>query len=82
MQETQADKDDYNSWSVRYYSIAEYSEIFKNIFGNFKYSNHSLIGIGILKDDLKYISFKNKILAGVSLLGSMLTKIIPGLKNI
>jgi SAM-dependent methyltransferase/uncharacterized protein YbaR (Trm112 family) len=82
VQATEAEKDDYNSWNVRYYSIDEYREFFKNIFGNFSYKNHSLIGIGILKDDLKYVSFKNKILSGISLLGSMLTKIIPGLTKI
>ncbi len=82
VQATDAGKDDYNSWDVRYYSIDEYREIFENIFGNFSYKNHSMIGIGILKDDLKYVSFKNKILSGISLLGSALTNIIPGLTKI
>ncbi len=79
---TELDKDDYNSWSVRYYTITEYREIFKKIFGNFSYKNHSLVGIGILPEDLKYVSFKNKILSGISLFGSLFTKIIPPLKNI
>ena len=82
VQATEAEKDDYNSWEVRYYSIDEYREIFEKIFRNFQYKNHSLIGIGILKDDLKYVSFKNKILSGISLFGSMLTNIIPGLTKI
>lgn len=82
VKETESEKDDYNSWCVRYYTIAEYKEIFKKIFGNFRYKNHSLIGIGILPDDLKYVSFKNKILSAISLAGSFFTKIIPPLKNI
>lgn len=82
VQATEAGRDDYNSWDVRYYTIEEYREIFEAIFGNFNYKNHSLIGIGILKDDLKYISFKNKILSSVSLFGSMLTKFIPGLTKV
>ena len=72
---------DYNSWVVRYYTIQEYKQIFNTIFGNFKYSNHSFLGIGVLKEDIKYVSFKNKLLCGISLAGSMLTKIIPPLKK-
>ena len=34
-----------------------------------------------MKEDIKYVSFKNKLLCGISLAGSMLTKIIPPLKN-
>lgn len=77
----ETEKNNYNSWVVRYYSISTYKKIFEKIFGNFKYKNHSLIGIGILKEDLKYVSFKNKILCGISLLGSLITKIIPGLSK-
>lgn len=73
--------DDYNSWVVRYYTINEYKNIFKNIFGNFSFSNHSFLGIGVLKEDLKYVSIKNKILCGISLAGSLMTKIITPLKN-
>ena len=73
--------DDYNSWAVRYYSVKEYAAFFTGIFGNFRFTNHSFLGIGVLKEDLKYVSFKNKILCGISLMGSVLAKIVPGLKN-
>lgn len=74
-------KDDYNSWCVRYYSPNEYKEIFDLYLDNFSYKNHSFLGIGVLKEDLKYVSLKNKILCLASLTGSNLTKIIPGLKK-
>jgi len=73
---------DYNSWKVRYYTIGEYKNIFSKIFKNFSFSNHSFLGIGVLKEDLKYVSVMNKILCGVSLAGSLLTKIIPLFKYI
>jgi ubiquinone/menaquinone biosynthesis C-methylase UbiE/uncharacterized protein YbaR (Trm112 family) len=76
------EKDDYNSWCVRYYSIKEYREIFSQFLDGFQYRNHSFLGIGVLKEDLKYVSFKNKILCMMSLTGSALTKVIPGLKSI
>lgn len=74
--------DDYDSWCVRYYTIKEYREIFNKVLGNFKYFNHSFIGIGVLPEDLKYVSLKNKLLVGISLLGSFATKIFPSLKKI
>jgi hypothetical protein len=74
--------EDINSWDVRYYSVAQYRELFLKYFGNFRYRNHSFIGIGVLREDLKYVSFKNKLLCLVSLAGSLLTRIIPGLKSI
>ena len=80
VKEAQKTADDINSWDVRYYTIGEYKEIFKKHFSDFKFRNHSFLGIGVLKEDLKYVSFKNKILCSISLFGSFLTKIIPGLK--
>lgn len=82
VKESSGSENDYDSWCVRYYSIKEYRDIFNDIFGNFKYYNHSFIGIGILSEDLKYVSVKNKFLVGVSLLGSMITNLIPPLKQI
>jgi len=73
-------KDDYNSWCVRYYSPGEYKEIFDRFLANFSFKNHSFLGIGVLKEDLKYVSMKNKIMCSASLLGSAFTNIIPGLK--
>lgn len=74
-------KDDYNSWCVRYYTIQEYKEIFDDILKGFQFDNHSFLGIGVLKEDVKYVSLKNKVLCSASLLLSFLTRIIPGLKN-
>ncbi len=74
-------KDDYNSWCVRYYTPEEYKDIFNKHLNNFSYTNHSFLGIGVLKEDLKYVSFKNKLLCSASLFGSALTNIIPSLKE-
>ncbi len=74
--------DDYNSWVVRYYAIKEYKEIFQNIFDNFSFSVHSFLGIGVLKEDLFYVSWKNKLLCSISLIGSFLAKMISHLKNV
>ena len=75
-------KDDYNSWVVRYYSPQEYKEIFDKYFSDFSYKNHSFLGIGVLKEDLKYVSAKNKLFCAISLFGSLMTEVIPPLKNI
>lgn len=74
--------DDFESWVVRYYSIDQYRKMLKELFGNFSYSVHSMLGIGVLKEDLKYVSVKNKILCGASLAGSFIAKLIPPLGNI
>lgn len=73
--------DDYNSWDVRYYTPGEYREIFEAHLDNFEYENHSFLGIGVLKEDLKYVSIRNKVPALISLLLSQLTKVVPSLKN-
>ncbi len=80
VQKEQAGANDYNSWCVRYYTIKEYRELFLKIFDNFDFQNHSFLGIGILPEDLKYVSFKNKVICATSLLGSMMAKIITPLK--
>lgn len=72
---------DYNSWDVRYYSVKEYKNIFLDIFQNFQFKVHSALGIGVLKEDLKYVSFKNKILCGASLLLTGVFKLISPLKK-
>lgn len=74
-------ENDFNSWVVRYYSISEYQEIFESYLSNFSYDVHSFLGIGVLKEDLKYVSLKNKILCGISLILTELSKIIAPLKN-
>jgi len=63
----ESEKNDYNSWCVRYYTVSEYEEMFRSIFGNYSFSTHSFLGIGILKEDLKYVSLKNKIICASSL---------------
>jgi len=71
---------DINAWNVRYYTISEYRGIFQSIFKNFSFKNHSFLGIGVLKEDLYYVSNKNKIIVLVSLFFSFLTSFIPFLK--
>jgi ubiquinone/menaquinone biosynthesis C-methylase UbiE/uncharacterized protein YbaR (Trm112 family) len=75
-------KDDYNSWFVRYYTVKEYLQLLNTYLSDISYRNHSFLGIGVLPEDLKYVSPRNKILCAVSLLGSAMTNIIPGLKNL
>lgn len=77
-----AEAGNYNSWVVRYYSVKEYKEIFLEIFNNFYFTVHSALGIGVLKEDLKYVSFKNKILCAASLSLSQVLKIIKPLKSL
>lgn len=81
VKQLEGDRDNYNSWSVRYYTPKEYLEILDIYFDDTKYYNHSFIGIGILKEDLKYVSPKNKIVVMASRFGSFLTSVVPGLKN-
>jgi ubiquinone/menaquinone biosynthesis C-methylase UbiE/uncharacterized protein YbaR (Trm112 family) len=71
----------YDSWSVRYYSPQEYESIVNEYLTEFSFENHSFLGIGILQEDLRYVSLKNKIVCGASLLGSFFADRIPGLKN-
>ena len=72
---------DYNSWCVRYYTVKEYKDIFKEIFHSFSFANHSFLGIGVLPSDLKYIkNLKSKLGVIFSLTLSALTNLIPGMK--
>ena len=75
-------KDDYNTWHIRYYTIREYKKIIGKYLDKIKVTNHSFIGIGVLKEDLKYVSLKNKIFTAFSLAMSQLTRIIVPLKNL
>lgn len=68
--------DDYDSWDVRYYSIDDYRNYFLKIFNDFNYTVHSFLGLGVLKEDLKYVSIKNKILCAISLAFTNLSKVI------
>jgi len=74
--------DDYNSWDVRYYTPSGYREIFEEYLANFDYENHSVLGIGVLKEDLKYVSLKNKIPTLISLSLSQLARIIKPIRQL
>lgn len=76
---SQRTADQYNSWVVRYYSLNEYKRIFQKYFQNLSFRNHSFLGIGVLKEDMKYVSYKNKLLCSASLLLSGLTKFVKPL---
>ena len=78
----ESEKNDYNSWCVRYYTPAEYKEIFRGIFGNYSFTTHSFLGIGVLKEDLRYVSAKNKLVCTASLAGTLLSKLVTPLKHI
>lgn len=81
VQESELTKNNYNSWRVRYYTPEEYRQIIEKYLSNFSFKTHSFIGIGVLPEDLKYISLKNKILCSISLAGTALTKVMPYLSN-
>lgn len=78
---SEAIENDNLSWGVRYYSIEEYKKMFLSIFGNFQYDVHSALGIGILLEDLKYVSLKNKLKCGVSLATTGVLKSFDFLKG-
>ena len=69
--------DDINSWNVRYYSLSQYKEFFYEVFKSCKFQIHSFLGIGILKEDLYYVSFTNKLIVLVSLILTRLGKMLP-----
>ncbi len=74
---------DFDSWDVRYYSPAEYEKIFRVFFDNFKYFNHSVLGIGILPGDFKHAKgLKNKAIISASRTLSNLATLIPPFKSI
>jgi ubiquinone/menaquinone biosynthesis C-methylase UbiE/uncharacterized protein YbaR (Trm112 family) len=73
--------DNFDSMQVRYYSIEEYRKMFLDVFKNFRFKSHSFFGIGVLPEDLKYVSWKKKPLVAISLFFSGLSKLIPGMKN-
>ena len=77
--ESEKTADDYESLNVRYYTLPEYRNMFEARFSSIKIENHSFLGIGILPDDLKYVSFKNKLVVLASLTGSFLTRFVPQL---
>jgi uncharacterized protein YbaR (Trm112 family)/ubiquinone/menaquinone biosynthesis C-methylase UbiE len=74
---------DFDSWDVRYYTPAEYEKIFRVFFDNYKYFNHSVLGIGILPGDGKYAKgLKNKAIIHASRALSNLAELIPPMKSI
>jgi ubiquinone/menaquinone biosynthesis C-methylase UbiE/uncharacterized protein YbaR (Trm112 family) len=56
------EKDDLNSWCVRYYTPEAYKAVLEKYLEGATYHVHSFLGIGVLKEDLKYVSPKNKML--------------------
>jgi len=74
-----AEKDNYNSWCVRYYLIEEYKKLFNDIFRNFECRSHSFIGLGILPSDLKYVTWNKKILVILSVMLSYIANLIQPL---
>lgn len=73
---------DVNSLCLRYYTLDEYKEMFTKAFGNFRATIHSLVGIGVLPDDLKHVTWKQKPAVAASLLSTAIARVIPGTKNI
>lgn len=82
VKKVEVDRDDYNSWSVRYYTIKEYEKLFREYFDNFSVENHSFLGIGILENDLDFVKDKKtRMQIRLSLALSKLTQVLPFLKN-
>ncbi len=76
------DEDDPESWCVRYYSIEELRRLFNDVFGSFSYRSHCYFGIGIQSVDLRFVPFRYKPLVAASLILTLLSRIVPGLKRI
>ena len=51
------------------------------IFNNFSFDVHSALGIGVLPEDLKYVTGMNKLLCAVSLAGTGIFKAIAPLRK-
>ena len=77
VRENESEKDDYNSWVVRYYTIEEYQQIFKTYLQDFTYTTHSFLGLGVLREDLKYVTARKKILCAASLMLTQATHALP-----
>jgi ubiquinone/menaquinone biosynthesis C-methylase UbiE/uncharacterized protein YbaR (Trm112 family) len=74
---------DFDSWDVRYYTPEEYEKIFRVYFDNYRYDNHSVLGIGILPGDGKYAKgLKNKAVITASRALSNLAELVPPMKSI
>jgi len=73
------EKGEIDSLHVRYYSLDEYRQIFKKHFDKTSIDIHSFFGIGILPEDVKYVSWKNKIKVGLCLGANFVAKVL-GLK--
>ena len=74
---------DFESWDVRYYTPEEYEKIFRIFFDNYRYENHSVLGIGILPGDAKYArGLKNKLVISASRVFSNLASLVPPIKSI
>lgn len=73
--------DNYDSWAVRYYTLAEYTDMLSQYLTHISMKTHSFVGIGVLEEDLMYVSLKNQILCSFSILLTKAAKIIPGMMN-
>ena len=76
------EQEEFNSWCVRYYTLEEYEQMFQTALNNPSFSNHSVLGIGVLKEDLRYVSWRNKILCAGSLLLSGIASVASPVKHI
>lgn len=75
-------EDDFDSWIVRYYDIAELKAWGEEIFANFSFENHCYFGIGILPIDLQYIKWYYKPVVMTSLVLNQLSKVVTPLKYV
>jgi uncharacterized protein YbaR (Trm112 family)/SAM-dependent methyltransferase len=74
--------DNKESMCVRYYSLSDYKQQFNEVFGNCTASIHSLLGIGVLPEDIKHVTWKRKPLVAASLLLTALARLVPGTASI
>lgn len=76
------EEDNYDSWCVRYYDIAELKSWTETIFGNFDYESHCYFGIGTQAIDLQFVSWKYKPIVLSSLMLTAMSKVISPLKTV
>ena len=72
---------DYDSWCVRYYSPQEYEVMFNDVFGNYQQKTHSFFGIGVLKEDVKYLEGKDKYLSYLSRIATNISNVVSSLQS-
>jgi len=69
-----------NSFEVRYWSVPELKRVFRKSIGNTLVSVDCYFGLGLQKNDMKYMSLKMKIIIGASEILRKISTFLPPMK--